>query len=309
VITVRVRRLAELTDGLTDLQRTQLPFAMALALTRTARLVKRETYRAFGEKFDKPTPFVMSGSFPGEENRDSHGSLWVKQADKRQPIRQQFARVWLKDEPYAKQRVAMDPLLKHHFSGGARVAKGLELWFRELGLLEAGEFLIPNKGARLNKYGNLSQGQYQQILSQFAMKRSSGYNNEASDSRRSQKNQAAAGKIFWSAGPGGAKPLTDLATGITYGHTGMGAGRKNNLPKGVWVRQGKDLACILLVHRRAPNYPRSINLQQIGDRVVREHFAAEFKAALRDAMRTAGKLKGNASRDERVSDWRARAYR
>jgi hypothetical protein len=305
MIVVRAFGFEQLTARLTALQREQLPFATALALTRTARIAKQGAYARMRQKFDRPTPFVMDGSAPGQEARDNYGSLRVMQATKTN-LR---ARVWLKDTPFERQRIAMDPLLVQHFRGGPRVPKGLELWFRELGLIGPGEYLIPNKGARLNRYGNLSQGQYAQILSALQLRRSTGYANAPTDSRRSKKAQAEAGQIFWSAGPGGAKPLIDMATGIAYGHSGLGAGRKNNLPKGVWVRRGaKDLACILLVHRSAPKYKRVIDMQAIGEQASRQHFQDEFRKALRDALRTAGRLE-SATREQRVADWRTRAFR
>lgn len=43
----------------TDLQKKQLPFAMALALTRTAQLVQQAETANLPEVFDRPTPFTM----------------------------------------------------------------------------------------------------------------------------------------------------------------------------------------------------------------------------------------------------------
>lgn len=46
---------------LTNFQHTQMPFATALALTRTAQLVKKGEVEEIEKTFDKPTPFTKRG--------------------------------------------------------------------------------------------------------------------------------------------------------------------------------------------------------------------------------------------------------
>jgi hypothetical protein len=76
----------------------------------------------------------------------------------------------------------------------------------------------------------------------------------------------------------------------------------------VALEEPVDSACILLVHRSAPKYKRVIDMQAIGEQASRQHFQDEFRKALRDALRTAGRLE-SATREQRVADWRTRAFR
>ena len=299
MITIQVRGLREMGERLQGIRREQFPFAAALALTRTARLAKVEAIGQMRAKWDKPTWFVVG--LPGDERRDDKTGLRVEKAT---PERWR-AEVKLKDWTMDRQRVAADPLLRHHFFGGRRVAKGMELMLREWGLLRASEYLVLGRGEPANGFGNISHGRWTQVKSQLALK-TPGFDLAATDSRRSKKHQAAAGKIWWSDGPGGNKPLVDLATGIAYGHT-HGVGKKNNLPRGVWVRQGRDLHLVLAAVGRAPSYRQIFDLDRIARETVDAHFNREFRKAMRDALATRGKLGEGATRADRKADWRTRA--
>lgn len=53
--------IARLRRTLTDIQRTQLPFATAQALTLAARTAQTVTQRVLPQIFDRPTPFTLQG--------------------------------------------------------------------------------------------------------------------------------------------------------------------------------------------------------------------------------------------------------
>lgn len=281
MLTVKVEGIPELTAGLNEMARAQVPFATSLALTRTARKAKSMLYAEMRSKFDRPSPFTVPGQ--GFEENDRMGSMRVERATKDRLS----AVVKMKDWTTAKQRVATDPLLRHHFYGGARVAKGMELWFRENGLLGAGEYLTLGRNQAGDRYGNLGMAMWNQMVSQLGLTGGGkGYNRDASNQRGSRKNQAAAGTIFWSAGPQ-AKKLVDLETGIEYGFPGK-PGRQNNLPKGVWVRNGTELHALMMVVSKVPTYKQLFDLQKIAADAVRMHFRSEFDGALKDAMKHSG---------------------
>lgn len=62
LITVSVRHdFVKLREKLDAIGRKQLPFAAALALNDTAKLVQREMTAALPTIFDRPTPFTMRG--------------------------------------------------------------------------------------------------------------------------------------------------------------------------------------------------------------------------------------------------------
>lgn len=285
MLTVKVEGIEELTAGLKDVAMQQVPFATALALTRTARKAKGMLYGEMRSKFDRPTPFtVPPAAFDAD---DRHGSMRVEQATKTRL----YAEVRMKDWTMAKQRVATDPLLRHHFFGGARVAKGMELWLRQKGMLAAGEFLVLGKNHPGDRYGNLGMAMWNKVVAQLGLTGAGkGYSRDASNQRGSQKSKAATGTIWWSTGPkgktGGGK-LIDLATGIEYGQAGR-PGRQNNLPKGIWIRSGDDLHALMMVVEKAPTYKQRFDLQKIAAEAVQRHFRSEFDQALKDAIKTSG---------------------
>lgn len=263
--------------GLADVQRKidqigkQATYATAVALTRTAQQAQQATVAEMRARFDRPTPTVLR-------------SLFVKPAKKSDLT----SMIYVKDKPFGgKNPRSMAEIIGHQFSGGARIAKSLEEALRRAGYLQAGEFIIPGAAAKLDRYGNWSRGQIVQVLSQLAVG-AAGYANASTTSKRSRRSVAMAGAMFWSAGAGGAagKALVDAATGITYGFTGRG-GRASHLPKGVWMRSGRNVKPIAIVVSGAPTYRRLIDMPRIVRETVARHFAAEFDRALQQALATA----------------------
>lgn len=241
MITINITHdLDQLTRKLTAMQREQIPFATAKALTKTAQKVQAATVKEMQSKFDRPTPFTLK-------------SLWTKPATKRDLS----AMVYLKDEPFGKNRLSMAQIIGHQFAGGARNGKSIEFWLRNAGLISAGEFIAPGDGARMDQYGNMSRGQIAQIMSQLRLGTDLGW---ASKSLRSKRAVKQAGAMFWSRG--------------------------GRLRRGVWMR-AKGSVIPLLIVVRTPNYRQRIDMQSIASRTVSEHFSSEFSAALDDALRTA----------------------
>lgn len=283
MLTVKVEGIEELTRGLNDLAMSQVPWATVTALTWTGYSAKKRLYAEMRSKFDRPSPFVVPpASFDRE---DGVGSMRVEWATLAKP----YAVVKMKDWAAGKQRVATDPLLRHHFFGGARVYKGLEKDLVGMRFMKQGEFIVPGAGAKLDRYGNMSLGQIQQIRSQLAVS-VSGADNAATGSRRSKTNVAKAGVMFWSMGPEGQAPgkvKIDPETGIAYGTEGR-SGRANHLPKGLWIRDGRNVHPILFVLKKAPTYRQLFDLRQIAADAVREDFAKNFRAALKKAIANSG---------------------
>lgn len=262
-------KLTRLLDSIKD---NQVPFATAKALTLTAKEAQAETYREFERKFDRPTPFTMR-------------SLFIKPATKRDLT----AEVFVKDRAIGgKNPNSIAAMLRHQFGGGPRIVKVMETALRREGLLGREEFVVPGAGAKLDRYGNVSRGQLAQILSQIGVG-GSGYDNAPTQSRRSRRNVARAGKIFWSRGPGmpsagsyrGAMKKFDLSSGVYDGTS------YQHLPRGAWMRAGRGVKPLLLVVGGAPNYRRRIDMERIGKEAVARHFNRIFAQTYREAVETA----------------------
>jgi hypothetical protein len=243
MINIKVQTsFADTLTFLNDVERRQLPFATAKALTLTAKIAEKEIYGEMAKQFDRPTPMTMR-------------SLRTKPATKQDLT----ARVFLKGvELGGKNPNSMFEIIGHQFEGGTRNRKRIEQLFTSYGLISSSEYLVPGEGARLDRYGNISRGQLQQIVSQLGISRDAAQN--STRSARSARNVKKAGAMFWSRG--------------------------DHLPRGVWVRQGAFVKPVLLV-ARTPHYRQRIDMERVGEDVTRREFQGVFDKTLNDALRSA----------------------
>ena len=119
--------LKRLERELTDVANAQLPFAIALGLTRTAQDVQKNEMKRLPRVLDRPKPFTQRG-------------VGVQRATKRR----QVARVFYKD-------IQARYLEKQERGGVSRSQGGRQ------------GVLIP-VGARRNKFGNLPRGRVARLL-------------------------------------------------------------------------------------------------------------------------------------------------
>lgn len=108
-----------------DLRRNQVPFALALGLTRTAQRIQGDVERSLPQNLDRPTPFTQRG-------------VAIRPALKRRPV----AYVFIKD-------IQAD-YLRRQETGGTRRPKKRAI-------------VVPEK-VRLNKYGNMTRGRVKKLL-------------------------------------------------------------------------------------------------------------------------------------------------
>ena len=136
--------IREATAWLNDVQRKQIPFATAKALTATAKLVQADLKRDMVAEFDNPSPYTRN-------------STYSTAATKTNPT----ATIGLKDKG---MRVAPAKLLKEHFTGGLRGGKPMERAMMALGALPSGWRAVPGQGLKLDAYGNPNRNQVREIL-------------------------------------------------------------------------------------------------------------------------------------------------
>ena len=165
MIDVKIDGLEQALKALNS-QQKQIPFATALALTRTAKAVEKDVRAEMPKVFDNPTPFTVKGTYTNPAKKSKL-----------------FAEVGLKDHT-AKGGNARD-YLQPHIYGGKRTAKRSEKSLRSRGHLAGSEFMVPGRGAKLNKYGNIPKGQVVKAMSNVR-----GHFDSQQDSKK-------AGKYFW----------------------------------------------------------------------------------------------------------------
>lgn len=235
----------------------QLPFAMVVALNRTANDVKAAEVAEIRRVFDRPTPYTLR-------------SLYTSRATKEKLQ----AEVWLKDDRAGSGTPATRYLLPQ-IEGGLRGNKGFERLLQRAGIMEPGERAVPADGARLDPYGNMSRGQIVQIISQLKAQGTAGYSLNASNAKRSVAKRASQ-QYFASQG------TTSYRRGEARQH----------LPRGVWLRKktagGSTLMPVLLFTRR-DRYAKRFDFFGVGQRTVAARFPFHFDAAATLAINTAWK--------------------
>lgn len=127
--------VAEVVRELYGLHGKQVPFAVALALTRTAQHAGKVEEEALQRSFDNPTPFTLR-------------AVGVQRADKQN----------LEATVYVKERQAS--YLRPEIEGGPRDLKTFEEMF-------AGGYVVPGAGVRRNQYGNVAKATIKRIGSEL----------------------------------------------------------------------------------------------------------------------------------------------
>ena len=244
--------------------RSQVPFALARALTKTGQDVKEAQREEISRVFDRPTRYTQN-------------AVYLRPATKTRLE----AVVWLKDGNRPTH------YLLPQIEGGARPLKRFEQRLVRVGLMQPDERAVPGAGAQLDAFGNISRGPIAKILSQLKTAAVVGDTSNASDSRRSRAKRAREA-YFVSRGPG-------TWTGKGSWKNGL---KSQHLPRGVWVRRsfgpwGTAVKPVLLFVKKADYQPR-FKFFEIGRRVVNQRFVANVNESWEIALRTA-RLSGQGS--------------
>ena len=149
VITINLDTdIARLTRRLDDLQRRQIPFATAAALTDVAKDAQTAVRKRMRLVFDDPTPFTLASTF-------------VTPATKR---RLESA-VFFKDAIEAGKGVPAGKYLAAELTGGRRAHKRFEKALIAARVMPAGYYAVPGARMRLDAFGNVPRGTITKILS------------------------------------------------------------------------------------------------------------------------------------------------
>ena len=137
--------IKQLTKRLTDIQKKQVPFATALALTKTAQRVQREEVNTMKKVFKNPTPFILKG-------------IYIQRATKSK----QYAVIGIRDKK--SKGISRIEFLAPHIYGQKRDNKSLEWLLKYRRLMPRNKYLVPARKAKKNQYGNVSRDTTKKIL-------------------------------------------------------------------------------------------------------------------------------------------------
>lgn len=244
MIVVSADGLADQLAALDELEHDLIPYAMSTALTKTAQGLMGRLQDEMRTVFDKPTPYTLNALrlMPATKDKLS-ARVWFKnEADSAQP-----ASVWLAPEVH----------------GGPRRNKPAELQLRDKGILPAGMYVVPGDGAELDAYGNIKRGQIIKAMSGVKGFSKSGYQANATDSKRSvRKGNAKSYFVMQRAG----QPI-----GIAQ-RTGWGKGSRASVK-------------MILAFVAKPRYGERLTFFQIAEQYTREHLPREFDSAMETVRR------------------------
>lgn len=221
-LTASLEGLKEVQQGLKGFSDRRLAATMATALTRTAVEVKAGVQKRLPTIFDGPTPYTIN-------------SLFAKGAE----ANRLQAEVFFKDE-YGTSRLGI-PATKYllpEVRGGARRSKGFEKALRKAGVLPFGRFAMPAAGAPLDAYGNVSQGQLIQILSQLRITLTAGHTRNLAQGKKGIAAQRkAGGRYFVKRGRKGGPPGIYLRLDeVVAGKRGKDVQGRNVIPVFIFTR-------------------------------------------------------------------------
>jgi hypothetical protein len=228
----------------------QMPFAISVALNKTAEHAAANIRNEMPQVFDRPTPWVLN-------------SLRVKRATKTNLV----AELAYKDKNSPEsQRTMIEP----HVGGGQRHFKAMEARLWSVGLLPEGWNAAPGAAALLDTYGNMRKGQITTLLNVLGVNGEEGDSKTASRLAKGNKKKGTYGFAYW------------------VNRVGNPQGK--HLQPGVYQRVhtafGSSLKPVLIFVKRAA-YKRRLDFYGISKATIDKEFPGYFEKAFDEAMRTA----------------------
>lgn len=267
-IEVRVDGIKELISVYTDLEKRQVPYALARALTQTAKDVKEAELKQ------------LATSIRGGATSWTKRGLFTKSATKNK----QVAEVGFKDDNNPDAGLYSTPAAKymiHQVEGGQRQLKRFESALRWRGILPAGMYITPGAACMRDSYGNIPHGIIQQILSYFeASERWAGHTSNITAQGRLKLKKGTKKKIgidyIVSHGPG-------TPTGRSYT-------APQHLPPGIYKREyhafGTRIRPMMMFVRQ-PSYQKRFPFYETAQKTINQTFRKNFTEAMNEAIRTA----------------------
>jgi hypothetical protein len=227
-----------------------VPYATATALTRTAKRAESANVSEMRSVFDRPTRYTL-------------GSTLVVPAS----ARNLRARVQIKDK--ASSGRPAERYLLPEVEGGSRNEVATERALRYMGVLNAGERMVPGAYARetmLDASGNIRRAALRAVLTAL------GHSHGAGKAKRKGSTTVSWGRVagqraVYFAGPVGKK----------------GA-------RGVWMREPgvRGVQPVLIFTRTLPRYRPRLAFTRVAEKEARSAYASEFTRALTDLIARKG---------------------
>jgi hypothetical protein len=244
---------ARLGRRIQQIERDQMPFALALTLTRTAQHAQAAEIHEMRDVFDRPTPYTL-------------GSTRVR------PARKNRLKASVEFKDFSVKATPPSSFLMPQVRGGARDLKRYERALFHAGILPPGMYAVPGAAARIDAWGNMERGQIIQILSYFQAFHEMGF----------RANTTAQGRARLARG-----------SRRRYGQAYfvIRPGDPTHLKPGIWLREihgfGTRVRPILRFVTRAQYEAERFDFYYVAEKAVEKHAQSEFRRAYAEAMQTA----------------------
>jgi len=244
--------ISEIEKHLSRMGRDQVPFATALALTRTVKFAQKKVVEEIPRVFDRPTRYTQNSTFiePARKNK-----LW--------------ALLKIKDDPTGGGIVPIK-FLKAEIFGGQRARKGFERRLIAAGKMPPNAFAVPTSFVALDAYGNVPRSQLTKIVSDLQAQFDATANSTARSRLRRRRSRTKRPTFYFSTWPP--------------------SPRTQKLKPGIYIRSefgfGSSIKPVFLFVSRA-TYRRRLRFYEIADQAARSRFKIEFALAMRQALATA----------------------
>jgi len=168
----KIGKLALLTD-------LQFRFAVAQAMTDSAKAGQRAITDSMSRYIDRPTPFTQRSTYVSFANPNKlRAEVGFKQ--------------------FATKGTPAGVYLSAMARGGDRPAKRSEQVLRRGGAIQSGQYIVPRREWQGDPYGNVPRGTMSMVLSQLKAYRGDLASLNASNSARSRRKRTQAGQFFMS---------------------------------------------------------------------------------------------------------------
>lgn len=228
-----VSGLNELRARMRKFSRREVETALRNTINDTARDVQKREEDEVAAVFDRPTPIVRRAFFVRKASRE-----------------RLEAEVRIKDV-FGNFGQAIPNTLEPHIPGfpATRNPKGMERALQRRGLMRRGQYLVPSRTMRLNRYGNVPGSTASKMLNDLGVFRGiAGFNSSTGEAKT---------KYLWG-----------TASGVT----------------GIWLRtrfqRHQPGALQMLVVNTQPTYRKRFKFYQVG----RDHAAKVMPNHARDAL-------------------------
>jgi hypothetical protein len=249
----------DLIQDLDIIRRVQMPFVASWALNKMAPKIRKFHQAEMSRDFNNPVPFTVNSPRWGSDGYQS----WSRSTKDR--LEMGF---WISEDGAKGQ----DPA-RYLFPQTVEAGRGRKQIYvtrfskalRRKGVMESNEYALPIKGssaARLNSYGNITPGQYTQVL--YSIGAMTDFVNRYTESRK----RAPKKEYF------------------AVRSQAESSGRGRRLTPGIYRRKSDNIAMLFKFLPEAPSVTPKYDFYGLTEDLARDYFPQLVEQKMREVMGT-----------------------